>query len=187
MGHTTLQSPKRSEGERNCWTGQRTVSSLWCLLLCLLGSGSREQSPHTRVQAGTHTLTPHPGPPYPGAALLHALLYTEPLKSWEKPTLVSGNRSYLPSMHPNTGTPQKEKSQPHGFPLTRANPGRAAPQKGPSVLHHGTVVARARDWLLITWSMFAAVTGASSVRSLLDGDFSTFVALLSHLHLSPLL
>lgn len=131
MGHITFQSPKRSEGERNCWIGKRTVSSLWCLLHCLLGSGNREQSPlHTCVQAGTHTLTPtlHPGPPHPGAAL-----YTEPLKSWEKHTFVSGNRSYLSSMHPNTGTLKKEKSQPHGFPLTRANPGRAAPQKGPSV------------------------------------------------------
>lgn len=61
-----------------------------------------------------------------------ALASPEPLKPLENPSPVSGNRSYLPLMHPNTGTPKKSMPQAPGFPPTQAYPSEAALQKGPT-------------------------------------------------------
>lgn len=163
--------------------GQRTVSCFVCW-----GVGTESRVPaHTRASWHSHPDSDTTSRTTTSRSCAAALVCTEPLKSREKPILASGNRSYLPSMHPNTGTPQKRKVSAPWISPDKGKPWQGSPTEGSQCPPPRDSCAVARDWLLITRSMFPAVTGASPVRSLPDGDFSTFVALLSHLHLSPLL
>lgn len=131
MGHTTSESPKRSEGERNCWMGQRTISSLWCLLLCLLGSGNREQSPlHTRVQGGTHTLTPmpQPGPPPPGPELLLSPPQSHQ-NPWKNPSLHQGTGVTCPQCTLTQAPPKRKVSAPW-ISLDKGKSWQGSPREG---------------------------------------------------------
>ena len=152
-------------------------------LLHLLGSRNSEQTPlHTRVHACTRAPAhaSHPGPPHPGPVLLLPPPHSCQ-NPWKTPAPCQGTGDIYPRCTLTQAPPKKNAPAPRISPSTGMSRWGSPVEGSHCFSSHGTLVAWARDRLWTPWDMFPAVIKASPVRSVPDGDFSTFVALLPHL------